>query len=47
MATGHEGLGITLAAITGELVTQAITGQTTTLPLEPFALDRFRVVSDG
>ena len=41
MAAGHEGLGITLAPITGELIAQALTGQEPRLPLEQLALARF------
>lgn len=41
MASGHEGMGITLAPITGLLVTESITGKDSTLPTEPMALSRF------
>lgn len=41
MAAGHEGMGVTLAPITGLLVTEAITGQEPSLPLKPMALSRF------
>lgn len=41
MASGHEGMGITLAPITGLLVSEAITGKDASLPLEPMALSRF------
>ena len=41
MAAGHEGLGITLAPITGELVMQAMTGAKPSIALEPLALVRF------
>jgi len=47
MAAGHEGLGITLAPITGELVAQAITGSPTSVSLEPLSLDRFDRVGGG
>ena len=40
-ACGHEGAGIGLAPATGFLVAQALTGAATTLPLAPFAPDRF------
>lgn len=40
LAAGHEGLGITLAPVTGELVAQAITGQAPSLPLAPLGLAR-------
>lgn len=41
MAAGHEGLGITLAPITGQLVAQAVVGEPTALPLSPVSLERF------
>ena len=41
MAAGHEGLGITLAPMTGELIAQAVKGQEPRLPLEQLALARF------
>jgi len=48
MAAGHEGLGITLAMVTGELIAQAVRGEKTSLSLAPFSIDRFaEVVSDG
>jgi D-hydroxyproline dehydrogenase subunit beta len=40
-ACGHEGAGIGLAPATGQLVTQAILGQSPTVPLGPFAPQRF------
>ncbi|HLI00802.1 MAG TPA: FAD-binding oxidoreductase [Acidimicrobiales bacterium] len=40
-ACGHEGAGIGLAAATGRLVAQAVTGEAPDLPLEPFRPDRF------
>jgi D-hydroxyproline dehydrogenase subunit beta len=40
-ACGHEGAGIGLAPATGWLVTDAVLGQPSTLPLEPFAPQRF------
>ncbi|MHC4919392.1 MAG: NAD(P)/FAD-dependent oxidoreductase [Planctomycetota bacterium] len=41
MACGHEGLGITLALATGELIAQSVTGQETSMDLLPFSLGRF------
>lgn len=41
MATGHEGLGITMAPITGKLVAQGILGETPDLDLAPYSLSRF------
>ena len=41
MASGHEGLGISLAMVTGELITQSVTGQQPELDLTPFSLARF------
>lgn len=40
-ATGHAHLGLTLAALTGELVRDMITGTPPTVDLAPFALGRF------
>lgn len=40
-ACGHEGAGIGLAAGTGVLFAQALTGAPTALPLEPYAPQRF------
>jgi glycine/D-amino acid oxidase-like deaminating enzyme len=40
-ACGHEGAGVGLAAATGHLIAQAITGRPTDVSLEPFAPDRF------
>ncbi len=41
MAAGHEGDGIALSAVTGELVASSIVGETPLLPLDPFRLERF------
>ena len=41
VATGHEGLGTTLAPITGKLITECVLGQQTSLSLEPLLLSRF------
>jgi glycine/D-amino acid oxidase-like deaminating enzyme len=40
-ACGHEGAGIGLAAATGHLITQVLTGETPDLDLAPFRPDRF------
>ena len=41
VATGHEGIGITLGPITGKLMSQVITGQEPDIPLEALAMSRF------
>ncbi len=41
LATGHCMLGVSLAAITGELVAQSLTGESPTFALQPFRADRF------
>ena len=41
IASGHEGLGITLSTGSAELIAQAIVGETTRQSLTPFLLDRF------
>ncbi|MBI3976594.1 MAG: FAD-binding oxidoreductase [Chloroflexi bacterium] len=41
VATGHEGLGTTLAPITGELIRQCVLGQEPSFALEPLLLARF------
>jgi len=41
MAAGHEGDGIALSPITGELIAQFIVEGRTEIPLDPFRLDRF------
>ena len=41
MAAGHEGDGIALAPVTGELIAQLIVNGDTTFPLEEFRLERF------
>lgn len=40
-AFGHQHLGLTLAAITGELVTQMVSGDPPAIDLSPFGLARF------
>lgn len=42
MAAGHEGSGITLAPITGKLISEVVTKKSTTIPLQKFHLTRFR-----
>jgi glycine/D-amino acid oxidase-like deaminating enzyme len=44
-ACGHEGAGIGLAAATGHLIAQALTGAEPDLDLTPFRPDRFAVVA--
>ena len=41
MAAGHEGDGIALSPITGELIAQMIVDNQSDIPLEIFSLDRF------
>lgn len=41
MACGHEGDGIALSPITGQLIAELIADGKTSIPLEPFALERF------
>jgi len=36
LATGHEGLGITTALVTGKIIANMITGQPTEIPVEPY-----------
>ena len=40
VATGHYKNGILLAPITGQLISQLLSDQTPTIPLEPFRVDR-------
>lgn len=42
IATGHEGLGITTALVTGELLAALVDGHPPPLEPEPFRVDRFR-----
>src|SRR5699024_5088906 len=42
VAAGHEGDGISLAAITGKVVEEMISGKETTIPTEPLRYDRFK-----
>ncbi|WP_431090192.1 NAD(P)/FAD-dependent oxidoreductase [Paenibacillus sp. 8b26] len=41
IASGHEGDGISLAAVTGKLVTEMVRGESTSIPVEPLRYDRF------
>jgi D-amino-acid dehydrogenase len=45
-AFGHQHLGLTLAAVTGELVASLMGGATPVVDLTPFDLDRFARRSD-
>lgn len=47
VASGHEGLGITLSMATGELIAQAVTGQSLQQSLDPFTPDRCGEVAHG
>ncbi|WP_410984746.1 NAD(P)/FAD-dependent oxidoreductase [Bacillus cereus] len=42
IAAGHEGDGISLAAITGKLIAEMIEGQKTTVPIESLSHNRFQ-----
>lgn len=42
IAAGHEGDGISLAAVTGKLVAELLGGSPTCLPIEPLRYDRFK-----
>lgn len=42
IAAGHEGDGISLAAITGKLIEELITEKEPTIPIEPLRYDRFK-----
>ena len=44
LAYGHGHVGLTLGAITGELIGQLIDGEETTIDLEPFRSTRFRML---
>ncbi|MTW84504.1 FAD-dependent oxidoreductase [Virgibacillus dakarensis] len=41
IAAGHEGDGISLAAITGKVMQEMISGSETSIPIEPLRYDRF------
>jgi len=46
IAAGHEGDGISLAAVTGKLMSELVAGQSETIiPAEPLRFDRFRKTS--
>lgn len=42
VAAGHEGDGITLAAITGKVIQEMLAEETTSISIEPLRYDRFR-----
>jgi glycine/D-amino acid oxidase-like deaminating enzyme len=42
IAAGHEGDGISLAAVTGKLIEEMINEKETCIPIEPLQLSRFR-----
>ncbi len=42
IATGHGMLGLTLAAITGKLISELVAGEATTVDVRPFRSDRFQ-----
>ena len=42
VAAGHEGDGISLAAITGKLIQELIQGVKSSVPLEPLSIERFQ-----
>jgi glycine/D-amino acid oxidase-like deaminating enzyme len=41
IASGHEGDGISLAAVTGKLMTEMVRGESTCITVEPLRYDRF------
>lgn len=41
MAAGHEGDGIALSPITGDLIAELVVKGKTTIPLDEFKLERF------
>lgn len=43
LATGHEGLGITTSMATAELIADALTGQSSAIPVEPYLPARYAV----
>jgi len=47
VAGGHEGLGVTLAMGTGEMIAQQITGQPTSISDATFDPGRFAEVAHG
>ena len=42
IAAGHNMLGLTLAPVTGKLVSEVLTGQTPHIDIEPYGLSRFK-----
>lgn len=42
IAAGHEGDGISLAAITGKVIEEILCGKETSIPMEPVCLSRFK-----
>ena len=40
-AFGHQHLGLSLGAVTGELISQLVSGRATDIDLQPFRVDRF------
>lgn len=42
VAAGHEGDGISLAAVTGKVMQEMLTDQATCIPIEPLRYDRFK-----
>lgn len=42
IAAGHEGDGISLAAVTGKVISEMLIGTPTCIPIEPLRYDRFR-----
>ncbi|MNY08814.1 Hydrogen cyanide synthase subunit HcnC precursor [compost metagenome] len=42
IAAGHEGDGISLAAVTGKVISEMLSGASTCIPVEPLRYDRFR-----
>lgn len=42
IAAGHEGDGISLAAVTGKLIEEMLTDKETCIPIEPLRLERFK-----
>ena len=45
IATGHAGEGVTLAPITGKLISELITENTTSISIDAFAFSRFRNIN--
>lgn len=42
IASGHEGDGISLAAVTGKVISEMLTGSPTCIPTEPLRFERFK-----